>query len=91
MFRSSLIYGYLRRGLVSLRFDESENACIERRLLVDELRAVFILPWRYVENRTAASDGKVKAAFDEAVRAVYSMRANKARQMRAARFSSSDV
>lgn len=85
MFRSSLIYGYLRRGLVSLRFDESENACIERRLLLDELRAVFIIPWQYVENRKRERDSKVKAAFMEAVRAVYSMRANKARTIRAAR------
>ena len=85
MLCTAVIYGYLRRGLFDLRFDESADACIERRLLLDELRAVFILPWRYVENRTEANDSKVKAAFMEAMRALYSMRANKARTMRAAR------
>ena len=48
---------------------------------------------RYVENRTAENDSKVKAAFREAVQALYSMRANKARQIWAARrvSSSSDA
>ena len=85
MLCNAVIYGYLRRGLVAVSFDESENACLERRLLLDELRAVFIIPWQYVENRKRERDSKVKAAFMEAVRALYSMRANKARTIRAAR------
>lgn len=92
MFCNAVIKGYLRRGLVAVSFDESENACLERRLLLDELRAVFVIPWQYVENRKRERDNKVKAAFMEAVRALYSMRANKARTIRAARrVSSSDV
>ena len=92
MFCNAVIKGYLRRGLVAVSFDESENACLERRLLLDELRAVFVIPWQYVENRKRDRDSKVKAAFMEAVRALYSMRANKARTIRAARrVSSSDV
>ena len=92
MFCNAVRKGYLRRGLVELRFDEAENACIERRLLVVELRAVFIIPWRYVENRTAENDNKVKAEFTDAARALYSIRANKARQIWAARrVSSSDA
>ena len=92
MFCNAVRKGYLRRGLVELRFDEAENACIERRLLVVELRAVFIIPWRYVENRTAENDTKVKAEFTEAARGLYSIRANKARQIWAARrVSSSDA
>ena len=85
MFCNAVRKGYLRRGLVAVAFNEAENACIERRLLLLELRAVFIIPWRYVENRTAENDSKVKAAFSEAVQALYSMRANKARQIWAAR------
>ena len=93
MFCNAVRKGYLRRGLVAVAFNEAENACIERRLLLLELRAVFIIPWRYVENRTAENDSKVKAAFREAVQALYSMRANKARQIWAARrvSSSSDA
>ena len=89
MLNNAVIRGYLRRGLIDVQFNETDGATVERRLLVDELRAVFVVPWKIVENETNWKPSKEQ--FKEAAAALYSLRGYKARQMRAARFSSSDV
>ena len=89
MLNNAVIRGYLRRGLIDVQFNETAGATIERRLLIDAGRVVFVVPWRIVEDETNWKPSKEQ--FKEAAAALYSLRANKARQMRAARFSSSDV
>jgi hypothetical protein len=86
---NAVIKGYLRRGLIDVRFNEAEGATIERRLLLDAGRVVFVVPWRIVEDVTQWEPSKEQCK--EAAAALYSIRANKARQMRARRVSSSDV
>lgn len=80
MLNQAIIKGYLRRGLIDVRFIESDEATVERRLLIDELRAVFVVSWQIVENE--ANWKPSKEQFKEAAAALYSLRSNKARQLR---------
>jgi len=75
--------GYLRRGLLAIKFTEEENAVMERRIFVDDLRAVLIVPWRMVEDKTQW--GKGKAEYQAAAAALNHFRNRKAAELRAAR------
>ena len=90
MLCNAVSFGYWRRGLIDIRFTEEEGAAIERRLLVVDLRAIIIYPWRIVEDKTQWEKGK--AEFRETAAALYRLRGRKARQLRQARrVSSSDA
>ena len=80
---NAVSFGYLRRGLLDIKFTDDENACIERRILLDDLRAVLIIPWRMVEDVTQWEKGKEE--YRAAAAALYHFRQQKAKELLAAR------
>lgn len=77
--KGSIIRGYMRRGLLQIAFSETADE-IERRLLLDEMRALFVVPWKIVEDNDQWQPSK--DAFKEAATALYHIRADRAAAIR---------
>lgn len=79
---NAIVRGYMRRGLLQVAFSETADA-VERRINFETLRAVFVVPWKIVENKELWRPSKED--FMEAAYILNHIRKDKAAQIREAR------
>ena len=80
--KGAIIRGYMRRGLLQIAFSETAED-VERRINFETLRAVFVVPWKIVENEEKWRPSKED--FKEAAYILNHIRKDKAAQIRKAR------
>lgn len=75
----SITRGYMRRGLLTVAISETAED-IERRINYDDLRILFVVPWKIVENKELWKPSKED--FMEAAKILNHIRKDKAARIR---------